>query len=195
MTIKHSSNRLPIRLAGIAGAVATGAAALGLATTATADAATFPKATVHAEGGLIGHIRPSTHGPRNYTFPNGSTVHVDCRVQATSVGGNRTWYLISGEGEANWVSGKYLTVHGHSQQCSSRSIRATATKDSGLFQGPTTRDEVPPGAEMLKGDKLTVRCYTGGFTTPRWVLTEKSDWVRASALRTNTKIPYCSQTS
>jgi hypothetical protein len=37
-----------------------------------------------AKGGLIGHVRPSTHAPANDTFPNGSEVNVDCKVSGTA---------------------------------------------------------------------------------------------------------------
>lgn len=193
MTIKSTARADRARRL-LVGLSATAVAGAGLAFTqvAPADAATFPTATVHANGGLIGHITPSRHAPRNDIFGNGSTVSVDCRVQATSVQGNRTWYLISAEGDADWVSGRYLTVHGHSRQCSHRSIDATARKSTGLFLGPT-RQDVRPGL-LESGDRLVVRCYTGSPTVSHWMLTEKGHWVKASALQPSSKVPYCSQT-
>lgn len=193
MTIKPTARAHRARHL-LLGLAATAVAGAGLAAShvAPADAAAFPEATVHANGGLIGHIAPSRQAPRNYVFGNGSTVSVDCRVRATPVQGNRTWYLIAAEGDANWVSGRYLTVHGHSEQCSDRSIDATATKSTGLFLGPT-RQDARPGA-LAKGDSLVVRCYTGSPTVSHWMLTEKDHWVKASALHPTEQVPYCSQT-
>ena len=42
---------------------------------------------VVAKGGLVRHVRPSTHAPANYTFPNGSEVTLDCKVSGTVVDG------------------------------------------------------------------------------------------------------------
>ena len=72
---------------------------------------------------------------------------------------------------------------------------ATATTTTGLFQG-ASRDDVRIGT-LAKGSSLVVRCFTGhadGTVRP-WVLTEKSNWVRASAVKTSQKIPYCSRYS
>lgn len=182
------------RLVAAAGAVITGAAALTALNAHAADAAGFPTATVHADGGLIGHVTPSTHGTRNHTFADGARVSVDCRVHGTSVGGNRTWYLIAGEGEANWVSGRYLSVHGHSEQCGgTEGTDAVATRATGVFAGPTGADIKE--STLAKGDHVGVICYTGTEAGPEpvWMLTDKAHWVRGAALKQVAHIPYCSQ--
>lgn len=192
-TRRRPTRRGARRTAAVLGAVLAGATALGAAQTATADAQGRTDATVHARGGLISHVRPSTHAPRTYVFPDRSAVNLDCRVDATEVDGRDNWYLVSAEGDANWVSGRYLTLHHKVKKCATRRIDATSTTKTGLFEGPS-RDDVRIGT-LHRGDSLVVRCFTGHQDGPvrPWVLTEKSNWVRASAIRTTTTIPYCTR--
>jgi hypothetical protein len=190
------TRRTPVRIAALLGAVLAGATALGVGQTAMADAKTSPDATVHAKGGLVSHITASRYGPRNYVIADGEALHLYCRVKATSVEGNRNWYLVVAEGDANWVSGRYLELHRKVKSCARDGIDATATKKAGLFQG-ASRDDLRIGT-LQSGSKLVVRCYTGRRvagdpTMRRWVFTEKANWVPFSAVRTGKKIPYCWQ--
>jgi hypothetical protein len=88
----------------------TVAATLALPLTAATAAPGDPAAegVVVAKGGLVGHFRPSTHAPANYTFPNASKVTLDCQVSGTVVDGNPRWYLVVAEGDANCVSARYV---------------------------------------------------------------------------------------
>ena len=195
-----TSTTTTARVAALFGAVTIGAGLLAVGQAGTANASTFPKATVHAEGGLISHDTPSRYGPRTYVFPDRAEVSVDCRVNGTSVDGNRHWYLIATEGsDGTWVSGRYLDVHGKAKPCLTQGIEASTVKsEAGLFRGPSKQD-VRTGT-LHRGDRVTVRCYTGQNlnedpTHRRWVLTDKTNWVPASAIKAGKKIPYCSQTS
>ncbi|SDS99550.1 SH3 domain-containing protein [Microlunatus soli] len=193
-----SARRRVRRLTALAGATLALAAGLGVAHTATADAANFPKATVHADGGLISHRSPSTESPRGYVFDNGTRLSVDCKIDGSTVKGNDDWYLIAAEGDASWVSGRYLTVHGEPEYCGlAVTAPVTTTERTGVFEGPTksdTREDTLP-----KGVGMEAVCYVDseatGQSRQRWVLLSESGWVRASALDASKKIPYCSQTA
>lgn len=188
--------RPPIRVAALLGAVLAGATVLGVGQTTTADAANFPKATVHADGGLISHLAPSTEAPRDYVFNDGDRVSVDCRTSGTTVKGNDTWYLIAGEGDASWVSGRYLDVKGQPEDCGlAVTIPVTVTKQTEVNEGPSS-DDVPLDT-LSKGDGMEAHCYVDAAATGQpeqhWVLLSESGWVRSSALDASKAIPYCSQ--
>ncbi|SER18066.1 SH3 domain-containing protein [Microlunatus flavus] len=146
---------------------------------------------VAAQGGLIGHLRPSTHAPANYTFPNSSEVSLDCQVPGTVVGGNPRWYLVSGEGDANWVSARYVSVTGAAvQPCdpSDGTYAAKATSALNRRVGPTTTDA--KAGTYAKGAGFRVQCFTD--SGQQWYLTSTGSWVRASYVSTSSKVRYCS---
>ena len=97
---------------------ATLALPLAAATAAPVDGAA--QGLVVAKGGLVGHVRPSRHAPANYTFPNGSKGTLDCRVSGTVVDGNRRWFLVVAEGDANWVSARYVRSVGPAPEPATR---------------------------------------------------------------------------
>lgn len=183
------------RIAALGGAVAVGAAlAIGQHTPAEAD--TYPKATVHADGGLIAHRSPSTHAPRSYLFRDGDRVSVDCRSVGTNVGGNFNWYLVAAEGDAKWLSGRYLDVSGTPEFCGGDlTVSATTTTSTGAYEGPTTDDLYDES--LNKGVGVEVYCYSDsapvGQPSERWMLASEIGWIPASDLKTAQKVPYCEQ--
>ena len=119
--------------------VAVAGADLAAAMTMTASAAPqFVKGTVDANGGLKGRIAPSVHTTSNYLFKDGAKVSIGCRTKGTIVGGNAEWYLISGEGDARWVSAKYVDLAGAKPGwCGpDTSISVKITKDTYSYPGP-----------------------------------------------------------
>jgi uncharacterized protein YraI len=149
------------------------------------------KGVVVAKGGLVGHVRPSTHAPANYTFPNGSEVTLDCKVSGTVVDGNRRWYLVVAEGDANWVSARYVDNVGPAPEpCDPSDGTFSARTTAALKKrvGPTTAD-VSAGT-YAKGQKVRVQCYTD--SGQKWFLTETSRWVSAKYVRTSSEVRYCS---
>ncbi|WP_152362632.1 hypothetical protein [Microlunatus speluncae] len=176
----------------ILGATVAGAGLVAAVSMTAAAAPPFVKGTIDANGGLNGRIAPSVHTSANYLFKDGDKVSIDCRTKGTIVGGNAEWYLISGEGDANWVSAKYVDLAGAAPDwCGpDESISVTITKDVYSRQGPSTADKKrrlqhPGGQEAL--------CYTytnisGGG---RWVVTTEDGWVPASAVKSSKEIPFC----
>lgn len=172
-----------------AAVAATLALPLAPATAAPPDATA--KGVVVAKGGLIGHVRPSTHAPDNYTFPNGSKVTLDCKVPGPVVGGNPRWYLVVAEGDANWVSARYVRNVGPAPDpCdpSDGTFSATATTALKKRTGPTTADA--SAGTYAKGQKFRVQCYTD--SGQKWYLTDSSKWVSAKYVKTSSKVRYCS---
>ena len=165
---------------------------------APADAAPAPASTSHtaegvvvARGGLVGHLRPSTHAPANYTFRNGSRVTLDCKVSGTVVGGNPRWYLVVAEGDANWVSARYVRNVGKAPEpCdpSDGTISGKATTALTKRVGPTSADAT--AGTYAKGSKVRVQCYTN--SGQKWYLTDTSRWVRAKYVTTSSTVRYCS---
>jgi uncharacterized protein YraI len=146
---------------------------------------------VAAQGGLVGRLRPSTHAAANYTFPNGSNVTLDCRLPGTVVGGDSRWYLVVAEGDANWVSARYVTVSGAAvQPCdpSDGTYAAKATTALNRRVGPTTGDTT--AGTYAKGAGFTVQCFTD--SGQKWYLTGGGRWVRASYVSTSSAVRYCS---
>ena len=171
-----------------AAAAATFALPLAPATAAPGETA---KGVVVANGGLVGHVRPSTHAPANYTFPNGSEVTLDCKVPGPVVGGNSRWYLVVAEGDANWVSARYVRNVGPAPDpCdpSDGTFSATATAALNRRVGPTTADAT--AGTYAKGQKFRVQCYTD--SGQKWYLTSASRWVRAKYVKTSSNVRYCS---
>ena len=149
------------------------------------------KGVVVAKGGLVGHVRPSTHAPANYTFPNGSEVTLDCKVSGTVVDGNRRWYLVVAEGDANWVSARYVENVGPAPEpCDPSDGTFSARTTAALKKrvGPTTADAT--AGTYAKRQKLRVQCYTD--SGQKWFLTETSRWVSAKYVRTSSEVRYCS---
>ncbi len=170
---------------------AVAALALPLAPATAAPVAETAKGVVVAKGGLIGHARPSTHAPANYTFPNGSKVTLDCKVPGPVVGGNSRWYLVVAEGDANWVSARYVRNVGKAPEpCdpSDGTFSATATAALKRRVGPTTADAT--AGTYAKGQKFRVQCYTD--SGQKWYLTSASRWVSATYVKTSSKVRYCS---
>ncbi len=169
------------------------AAALALpivpATAAPPDRAA--EGVVVANGGLVGHVRPSTHAPANYTFPNGSEVTLDCKVPGTVVAGNRRWYLVVADGDANWVSARYVRNVGPSPEPCDPSDGTFSSKTTAKLKkrvGPTTADA--SAGTYAKGQKFRVQCYTD--SGQKWYLTGTSRWVSARYVRTSSEVRYCS---
>ena len=164
---------------------------LPLAPAAAAPGDEPAKGVVVAKGGLIGHVRPSTHAPDNYTFPNDSLVTLDCKVPGPVVGGNPRWYLVVAEGDANWVSARYVRNVGPAPDpCdpTDGTFSATATANLKKRVGPTTADASP--GTYAEGKKFRVQCFTD--SGQKWYLTDGSRWVRATYVKTSSKVRYCS---
>jgi hypothetical protein len=165
--------------------------ALPLAPASAAPVDPAAEGVVVAKGGLIGRLRPSTHAPANYTFPNGSEVTLDCKVSGTVVDGNPRWYLVVAEGDANWVSARYVRNVGPSPDpCDpsdgTYSARTTAALKKRV--GPTTSDA--SAGTYAKGQRFRVQCYTDNGQ--KWYLTDASRWVSAKYVRTSSEVRYCS---
>lgn len=165
--------------------------ALPLAPASAAPVDETAKGVVVAKGGLIGHSRPSTHAPANYTFPNGSKVILDCKVPGPVVGGNARWYLVFGEGDANWVSARYVRNVGPAPEPCDPSDGTFSAKTTAVLKkrvGPTTADAT--AGTYAKGQKFRVQCYTD--SGQKWFLTDASRWVSAKYVTTSSKVRYCS---
>jgi hypothetical protein len=168
---------------------ATLALPLAAATAAPGDPAA--QGVVVAKGGLVGHFRPSTHAPANYTFPNGSKVTLDCQVSGTVVDANRRWYLVVAEGDANWVSARYVRNVGPAPDPCDPSDGTFSARTTAVLKkrvGPTTADA--SAGSYAKGQRFRVQCYTD--SGQKWYLTEASRWVSAKYVRTSSEVRYCS---
>ncbi len=165
--------------------------ALPLAPASAAPAADTAEGVVVSAGGLVGRVRPSTHAPANYTFPNGSEVTLDCKVSGTVVGGNPRWYLVVAEGDANWVSARYIRNVGPSPEPCDPSDGTFSAKATAVFKkrgGPTTADA--SAGSYAKGQTFRVQCFTN--SGQKWYLTDASRWVSAKYVTTSSKVRYCS---
>ena len=161
------------------------------ANAAPASASDTAKGVVVARGGLVGHLRPSTHAKANYTFPNGSKVTLDCKVSGTVVGGNSRWYLVVAEGDANWVSARYVRNVGKAPEPCDPSDGTVSGKAKTALKkrvGPTNADAT--AGTYAKGRKVRVQCFTD--SGQKWYLTDTSRWVRAKYVKTSSKVRYCS---
>jgi hypothetical protein len=146
---------------------------------------------ITAKGGLVGRLRPSTHAPANYTFEKGAEVSLDCRVRGTVVDGNPSWYLVGAEGDANWVSARYVSVSGPAvQPCDPSDGTYGATAKSALKKrvGPTTADS--SAGTYAKGKKFRVQCFTD--EGQKWYFTDGGRWVSAKYVKTSSKVRFCS---
>lgn len=178
-------------LASAAAIAATVALPLTPAHAAPSRASDTAEGVVVAEGGLIGHLRPSTHAPANYTFPNGSKVTLDCKVSGTRVGGNPRWYLVVAEGDANWVSARYMRNVGKAPEPCDPSDGTVSGKAKTALKkrvGPTSADAT--AGTYAKGHEVRLQCYTD--SGQKWYLTDTSRWVRAKYVKTSSKVRYCS---
>ena len=190
-------NRTTVRtvLALAATAAVTATTVLPLATASAAPGDEPARGVVVAKGGLVGHLRPSTHAPDNYTYPQGSEVTLDCKVSGPVVGGNPRWYLVNGEGDANWVSARYVRNVGPGPEPCDPSDGTFAAKTKTALKkrvGPSTADA--SAGTYAKGAKLRVQCYTGSGAQ-KWYLTSAGRWVSATYVTTSTKVRYCSNNS
>lgn len=165
--------------------------AVPLAPAVAAPVDPVAKGVVVAKGGLVGHVRPSTHAPANYTFPNGSQVSLDCKVSGTVVDGNTRWYLVVAEGDANWVSARYVRNVGPAPEPCDPSDGTYAAKTTAVLKkrvGPTTADA--SAGSYAKGQKLRVQCFTN--SGQKWYLTDGARWVSAQYVTTSSSVRYCS---
>lgn len=172
-------------------AAAAATLALPLSTATAAPAEGTAEGIVVAKGGLIGHVRPSTHAPANYTFPNGSEVTLDCKVSGTVVDGNARWYLVVAEGDANWVSARYVRNVGPGPDPCDPSDGTYSAKATAVLKkrvGPTTADA--SAGTYANAKKFRVQCYTD--SGQKWYLTDTSRWVSAKYVKTSSKVRYCS---
>ena len=161
-------------------------------TSATAAPVDEPaRGVVVAKGGLVGHVRPSTHAPAGYTFPQGSELTLDCKVPGPVVKGNPRWYLVVAEGDAQWVSARYVRNIGPGPDPCDPSDGTYAARTTAALKkrvGPTTSDAST--GTYAKGARFRVQCYTD--SGQKWYLTDGSRWVRASYVKTSSKVRYCS---
>ena len=88
-------------------------------------------------------------------------------MSGTVVDANPRWYLVVAEGDANWVSARYVRNVG---------------------PGPEHCD--PSDGTYAKGQKFRVQCYTD--SGQKWYLTETSKWVSAQYVRSSSEVRYCS---
>jgi hypothetical protein len=187
----RTTARTALALAAAVGATLALPLAPANAAPAPASASDTAKGVVVAKGGLIAHLRPSTHAPANYTFPNGSKVTLDCKVSGTVVGGNPRWYLVVAEGDANWVSARYVRNVGKAPEPCDPSDGTFSGKAKTALKkrvGPTSADAT--AGTYAKGRKMRVQCYTD--SGQKWYLTDTSRWVRAKYVKTSSKVRYCS---
>lgn len=184
-------NRTPAKTALTLAAAVAATLALPLAPAAAAPVDGTAQGVVVARGGLIGHVRPSTHASANYTFPNGSKVTLDCKVPGTVVDGNPRWYLVVAEGDANWVSARYVHNVGPGPKPCDPSDGTFSAKTTAALKkrvGPTTVDS--SSGTYAKGQSFRVQCYTD--SGQKWYLTETSRWVSAQYVKTSSQVRYCS---
>lgn len=177
----------------ILGAALAGASLLA-ATSMTATAAPrFVPGTVDANGGLKGRIAPSVHTTAHYLFRDGAKVSIDCRTKGTIVGGNAEWYLIAGEGDARWVSARYVDLTGaRPGWCGpDLPISVTITKDTYSHQGPSRSDTKRRLQRAGGGQAVLCYVYTNTSGGARWVVTTEDGWVPASAVKSSRTIPFC----
>lgn len=178
----------------IVGAVVAGAGLMAALALNASAAPRFVDGTVDADGGLNGRIAPSTHTEKNYLFRDGSKISIDCRTKGTIVGGNAEWYLLSGEGNANWVSARYVDLAGAEPRwCgdTGETIPVTITKDTYSYQGPSTADEKLRLQHAGGGQEVLCYAYTSASGSKRWVVTLEDGWVPASAVKSEQEIPFC----
>jgi hypothetical protein len=186
----HVAAKTTLTLAAAIAATLVAPLAPATAVTATAVSDTA-KGVVTANGGLVGHVRPSTHAPANYTFPKGSEITIDCKVSGTVVDGNPRWYLVVAEGDANWVSARYVKNVGPGPNPCDPSDGTYSAKTTAALKkrvGPTTADA--SAGTYAKGKKFRVQCFTN--SGEKWYLTDGSRWVRAKYVKTSSSVRYCS---
>jgi hypothetical protein len=177
----------------ILGAAVAGAGLVAAMSMTAFAAPAFVKGTVDANGGLKGRIAPSVHTTSNYLFRDGAKVTIDCRTKGTIVGGNAEWYLIAGEGDARWVSAKYVDLAGAKPGwCGpDKTISVKITKDTYSYQGPSRSDTKRRLQHAGGGQEVLCYVYTNTSGGARWVVTTEDGWVPASAVKSSTKIPFC----
>lgn len=190
----------------IVGSVAAGAAMLVTAGSTLALAPHASAATqdnIHGKGKVIAktslaeHAGPSTSAPKSGKgYKKGTVIKLDCNLTGTTVGGNKTWYKVSGK--KSWVSARYVKNIGSAPiACTAANVpadrNAKSTASLTERQGPSTHDRST--GHIAKGKKVQVWCKVtsqkvSGNST--WYQTS-GDWVSAKYVKTGKKIPYCSQ--
>lgn len=179
----------------LAAAVAGAGVVAALSLNATA-APRFVPGMVDADGGLNTRIAPSRYVLSQSMLPDGAEVSVDCRVTGTDLGDAEDaylWYLLSGEGDARWVSAKYVDLTGAEPGwCGPQDyLPAEFVAGTTTHAGPSRRDSVY--RKVRAGGDTRVACYvyTTSAGTGRWVLTTEGDWVPAATVRVDGKVPFC----
>lgn len=178
----------------ILGAVVAGAglvAAMALTASAQPD---YVTGVVHADGGLNGRIAPSVHTDVQYVFPDGAEVTIDCQTKGTIVGDNAVWYLIVAEGDAKWVSARYVELTGDEPGwCgdSGQTISVKITEDTYSHQGPSTSDDKVRLQHAGGGQAVLCYAYTSAGGNDRWVVTLEDGWVPADKVESSEEIPFC----
>jgi len=194
-------NRTFARIVG--GAAVTGVGLLAAFTSsasaddprASADDPRWATGVVDAEGGLIAHIAPSVHAQDTYGFPDGEQMTLNCMTKGTSVEGDSEWYLVAAEGEAKWVSARYVNIVGEEPEyCGSDMTQSvTLADDAQSYQGPTTSDEPRRAFPAGSGQEAVCHVTTAPGANEKWVATLEDGWIPASALTSIDGVPYCQQ--
>lgn len=170
--------------------LAAGIAAATLFVATPAAAATSYKGRVIANGGLTIRSAPSIHTSNRGMVAKWATITIACKVDGTSVGGNRLWYRLSnGRG---WVAARYVVNIGAAPRyCPSdgtHSADGHPTADLNVRSGPHVNDA--KRYTLRKGVWISVTCYVkstagvGGNYT--WYLLADKAWVTAAYVK---KVP------
>jgi len=167
------------------------------ATHAAADDGIAAKGRVIAKTSLAERSAPSIHAPiAGKGYRKGQVIKLDCNLFGTSVGGNTTWYKIAGK--HSWVAARYVKNIGHAPiACTAASIpadrHAKTTASINLRQAPSTHDRVighiGEGKRAGLWCKVTSQTVGGNHT---WYQ-ESNGWIAAKYVKTDKKIPYCTQ--
>ncbi|QKW07411.1 hypothetical protein HUT18_14470 [Streptomyces sp. NA04227] len=202
MQFRHRTSRTRrVRTAVVAVGAVLGTAALTLSAAAavgqsSASAAkVFPHGTVHADGGLTARQAPSTHAPATYAYDDGAEITVNCKTKGTQVSGNRDWYLVSAEGDAKWVSGRYVKLDGEAAHCGPDvTVSAKATRTTDKYEGPSTSDRKLGRLDKGRGTEVLCYTYSGPASNEnRWLVTLDAEWIPAEALKPAEEVPFCEQ--
>lgn len=160
--------------------------------------------TVRAGGGLRERIVPSTRANASSpdTVADRSRVGIDCQINGTPVGGDRSWYKLATKSGGRWqtglwVSGAYVHVNGKPPRICQPGVHTTATakRSANTYQGPSSNDRIAKW--VRKGQSVGARCFTS-IHIPHghdqdWIATKNSGWIRRNALTGATNVPVCSE--
>lgn len=198
MTAKTSrtAGKMTALTLGIVSAAASLAAVLPATHAAAADSIAA-KGKVIAKTSLAERSAPSTWAPHaGKGYKKGQVIKLDCSLFGTSVGGNKTWYKIAGK--HSWVAARYVKNIGHAPiACTAASIpadrHAKTAASMNLQQAPSTHDRVI--GHIAKGKQAQLWCKVNSqkISGDRAWYQESNGWIAAKYVKTNKKIPYCSQ--